>query len=228
MDLNPATVEPVRYRNGAGSYAAFRGHPVHPMLVPLVVGTFVAALLADIAFASSHEPFFARAAAWLLLLSLVFGCIAAIPGMIDFTSVDRVRQLPIARAHAIGNSAFLVVVAIDYAQRYHDLSRVPSGGLVLTVLALILLVGSGWLGGAMVYRHGVGVSPGVGLGDETAAGSIGDTKLAARAERLADSAPAGSGESRDWGDPLVQPTRFETGEAGEPSQDNARRGGRVA
>jgi hypothetical protein len=128
-----------------------------------------------------------------------------------------VRQLPIARAHAVGNSAFLVVVAIDYARRYHDLSRVPSGGLVLTVLALILLVGSGWLGGAMVYRHGVGVSPGIGLGDETSAGSIDDTKLAARADRLSETATPDGATVATGGV-----------EAAKPGQDNVPHGGQAA
>jgi uncharacterized membrane protein len=191
------------------------------MLVPLTVGTFAAALFADIAFFSSHDPFWARSAAWLLLLSLVFGCITAIPGMIDFTSVDRVRQLPLARAHAIGNSAFLVVVGIDYARRQHNLATVPSGGLVLTVLALILLVGSGWLGGAMVYRHGIGVSPGIGQGKEpAAAGSIDDTHLAEKAELSVDAATMSDATGRDWGDPLVQPSVA----ASRAAQDDAGRG----
>jgi hypothetical protein len=139
--------------------------------------------------------------------------------MIDFTSVDRVRQLPIARAHAMGNSAFLVVVAIDYARRYHHASSVPQGSLVLTVLALILLVGSGWLGGAMVYRHGIGVSPGIGLGEEPGTGTTGDMKLAARAEGLADTAASPNGGRPDLGDPLVQPLRH--GAPAEPGSGQA-------
>lgn len=189
MDINPATATPVSHRSGAGSYAAFRGHPVHPMLVPLVVGGYFAAILADIAFAATHDPFWARSASWLLAWSLFAGCVTAIPGIIDLLSVDRARRLPAARMHAAGNSAFLGLVAINFVRRLHE-STVPPGGLTLSLLGLIFLVGAGWLGGAMVYRHGIGVSPGIGLAPEVGAGTTDNTLLAARADRLTRTEPA--------------------------------------
>jgi uncharacterized membrane protein len=207
MDMNPASAEIVRYRSGAGSYAAFRGHPIHPMMVPLVVGTFTAAVIADIAFASTHDPFWARSASWLLLTALLTGCATGLAGAADFLSVDRARNLPIAATHALGNTLFLVLVAIDYYRRLEHAASVPPGGLSLTLLAMIVMGASGWLGGSMVYRHGIGVSPGIGVGDEPGAGTLDETRLAARAER-STATPSGlksSSGQRDVGDPLVQP-----------------------
>jgi len=225
MELNPASAEPVRYRSGAGSYAAFRGHPIHPMMVPLAVGIFAAAVIADIAFASTHDPFWARSATWLLLTALLAGCAAGLAGAADFMSVDRARNLPIAATHALGNSVFLVLVAIDYYRRSAHPDAVPSGGLSLTLLALFVMVGSGWLGGSMVYRHGIGVSPGIGLEDEPAGGKLDETRLAARAERSMAAAGElkGSTGQRDIGDPLVQPVALDgvRAEGGTRPEDRA-------
>jgi uncharacterized membrane protein len=159
-----------------------RGHPIHPLLVPLTVGTFAAAVIADIGFAATHDPFWARSAAWLLPTSLVAGCATGMAGAADLISVDRARQLPIARWHAAGNSLFLILLAWDYYRRLGHPDTVPSGSLGLTLVALLVMGVSGWLGGSMVFRHGIGVSPGVGLENDPAVVDLDQSRLAARAE----------------------------------------------
>ena len=43
------------------STAAIAGHPLHPAVVPLPIGAFTGALAADVAYAATGDPFFARA-----------------------------------------------------------------------------------------------------------------------------------------------------------------------
>ena len=173
-----------RYQSGTGSYAAWKGHPIHPMLVPIVIGFYIAAVLADFAYSRAPSPFWAEGASWLLVGTLVAGSIAAIPGIIDYQSIDRIRRLPIARYHAMGNAGFLLVVAWNYFQRLHHPGTVPSGGFTLTLLGFAMLCVSGWLGGEMSYRHGIGVSRGIGNKEEVS-DSLDQGLLAAKAERSA-------------------------------------------
>jgi uncharacterized membrane protein len=81
------------YRAGTGSVAAIKGHPLHPMLVPVVIGAFSAAVIADLMNYARPDPFWAKTAMWLLLLTLVSGIVAAIPGLIDLVFVRRARAL---------------------------------------------------------------------------------------------------------------------------------------
>ena len=144
------------FRN-TSSHAAVGGHPVHPMLVPIAIGMYVAAVCADVGFARSGDPFWARGASWLLLAALLAGLTAAIPGIIDLLSIDEARALPAAWMHAGGNGLFLVVTALNYAERQPDPAATGSGGILLSFTGLLLLGVSGWFGGEMTYRHGIGV-----------------------------------------------------------------------
>ncbi|MBX6368656.1 MAG: hypothetical protein IRZ04_11785, partial [Rhodospirillales bacterium] len=62
------------------SRAAIAGHPIHPMLVPFPIAFLVGALVVDLAFASTGDPFWARAGFWLLLAGIVTGAAAAVFG----------------------------------------------------------------------------------------------------------------------------------------------------
>jgi uncharacterized membrane protein len=153
------------YRAGTGSVAAIKGHPLHPMLVPVVIGAFAAAVIADLMNFAQPDPFWAQAAMWLLLVTLIAGIVAAVPGLIDLVFVRRARVLPIAWAHGMGNLAFIALTAANYFMRAPETGAAVTSGMTELAVSLIslLLVGvTGWLGGEMSYRHGIGVSRRVG------------------------------------------------------------------
>ncbi len=80
--------------------------------------------------------------------------LAAVPGFIDMLSLDGA----IKRTALVHMGINLTVVAL-YAVNFW--LRLGGSTLVwLSVLGLGLLVVSGWLGGKMVYEHGVGVGHG--------------------------------------------------------------------
>ena len=150
---------PPSVKGGTGSVAAIQGHPVHPMLVPLVIGSFVTATGADIGFVLSHDPFWARSVTWLLLATLGAGTLAVIPGLIDLCSIPSARSLPAAQMHAIGNGLFLIVTALNYASRQPDpAAHHAITGLAWSLIGLGILGLSGWLGGELTYKHGIGVA----------------------------------------------------------------------
>jgi uncharacterized membrane protein len=55
------------------------------------------------------------------------------------------------------NLSAVAVFGLNFAMRWDDPARL--GSTVLTVLGIVLIGVSGWLGGEMVYRGGVGVAP---------------------------------------------------------------------
>lgn len=141
------------------SYAAFRGHPLHPMVVPLPIGAFLMLLLSDLAFLGTGDAFWARASFWLLVVGILGGAVAGLIGLLDFTSIGHARNRQ-GQLHAWGNAAVLVVAIVNVYLRTADAAAPIAGwGVALTVLMVLMLAVTGWAGGELVYRHGVGLVP---------------------------------------------------------------------
>jgi uncharacterized membrane protein len=70
-----------------------------------------------------------------------------------------VRQQGPAWPHVIGNLIVLVLATINMLVHTHDAwTSVVPWGLTLSAVSVLILLFTGWMGWAMVYRHGVGVS----------------------------------------------------------------------
>ena len=132
-------------------------HPIHPMLVPIPIVCFVGALVTDIAYALTAEMMYANFSAWLLLVGFVFGVLAAIAGLIDFLGNRLIRQQAPAWPHLIGNLAVLILAFFNNLIHTRDAwTSVMPVGLILSILTVLILPVTGWLGWEMVYRHGAG------------------------------------------------------------------------
>jgi uncharacterized membrane protein len=60
------------------------GHPIHPMLVPLVIGSYVGALFGYLIFAATPGPFWFHFGYVCNLTGVLMAVVAAIPGFIDW------------------------------------------------------------------------------------------------------------------------------------------------
>jgi uncharacterized membrane protein len=134
-------------------------HPIHPMLIPIPIVCFVGALATDVAYALSAEMMWADFSAWLLLVGIIFGVLAAIAGLIDFLGNRLIRQQRPAWPHLIGNLAVLVLAFFNNLVHSRDAwtSVVPTG-LILSILTVLILPVTVWFGREMVFRYGVGVA----------------------------------------------------------------------
>lgn len=151
------------YPAGSGTVAAIGRHPLHPMLVPLPIGFLIGALLSDIAYASTEDAFWARASFWLLVGGIVTGVVAGLLGLIDLLGIQRARNLRIGWLHGLSNILAILVAIANVALRWTDAATPIWGtGLFLSAVITIILLVTGWLGGELSYRHGIGVSPLVG------------------------------------------------------------------
>lgn len=141
------------------SVAAIEGHPLHPAIVPLPIGAFIGAFVADVAYARTGDRFWARGAHVLSVAGVATGLLAAALGATDFVGRDRIRSRGSAWIHAGGNLAAvgLGVASIRLARDRHPRVVVPTGLAVSTAIVAILAV-TGWLGGELAFRHRIGVT----------------------------------------------------------------------
>jgi uncharacterized membrane protein len=145
------------HRHGVQSTAAIAGHPLHHMLVTVPIGLLIGGLATDIAFRMTADTFWARGSFWLLAGGIVTALVAAIPGLIDFTTIDRVRNVWVSWAHMIGNLMVVALAGLNLWLRWEDpVAGLENGGLWLSVAQAALLFFSGWLGGELAYRYGIG------------------------------------------------------------------------
>jgi uncharacterized membrane protein len=146
------------YEERPRSTAQIAQHPLHPMLVPVPIVCFIGALLTDIMYYLTAEMMWADFSAWLLVVGVIIGVLAAIAGLVDLLSSRAIRSLAPAWPHALGNVVVLVLAFFNALIHTRDAwtSVVPTG-LILSIITVLILPVTGWLGWAMVYRHGVGV-----------------------------------------------------------------------
>jgi uncharacterized membrane protein len=143
----------------AGPY----GHPFHPILVTVPIGAWVASLVFDIvaqAKSGADAAVFAEGAYWLVGIGIVGAVLAALFGLMDLLGIERgTRAFKTGLTHMALNVVVLVLFIVDFVIRASkDHNDPSSAGLVITIIALVLLGASGWLGGMLAYTFGVRVA----------------------------------------------------------------------
>jgi len=138
------------------SPASIKSHPVHPMLVGFPIGLWVFALVCDVVHAVSGSAIWQTVATFLVAGGIVGALLAAVPGLIDYFSIDEAEMRRIANRHLAVNLSAVVIFAIDLWLRFRlpVESNVPLG---LSVVGVIAIGFGGWLGGEMVYVKGMAV-----------------------------------------------------------------------
>ena len=156
------------------SNASIGGHPIHPMIIPFPIALWVFSVVADVIYLWRGNPVWKDSLAFYTLLAGIFGAVAAaVPGLIDWLSLTDKAVVKIANWHARLNVIALLIFAGSFYLRTTSGAILVSGShtipFALSVLGVILITISGWLGGEMVFKHGVAVNS----GPRTAAGNSG-------------------------------------------------------
>ena len=144
------------------SHASIGGHPIHPMIIPFPIALWVFSLIADLIYLWGGNPLWRDYIAFYTLLGgIIGGAAAAVPGVIDWLSLKDREVVKIANWHARLNVIALLIFAASFYLRTTSGSGLVSGNYSipfgLSVLGVILIAISGWLGGEMVFKHGVAV-----------------------------------------------------------------------
>lgn len=135
-------------------------HPLHPALVHFPVAGWSLATLADLASPWLGEPAWHFAA-----VLMAAGCLAALAamaaGLWEFAKLGEGHPaLPVASRHMLFALAAFCAYATSLLLRWSDGAVHAPGPSALAASAAgwVLLGVAGWLGGRLVYAHGVGVS----------------------------------------------------------------------
>jgi uncharacterized membrane protein len=142
-------------------YQGLPGHPIHPPLTDATIGTYTfatVAALADVFGISNH----AAAHGW--WLALIFGLITtaltAVTGLADWLTIEWGSELwktaTLHMATMISATVFFGLAAI-FGHDEFKAGNLQADGLILTLIGFGLLTLGGWIGGAVVYVHGMRV-----------------------------------------------------------------------
>jgi uncharacterized membrane protein len=140
------------------------GHPIHQMLIVFPLGLLATSLFFDIARLSSGNPQWGTISYYLIAVGIIMGLVAAVFGLIDWLSIPGgTRAKRIGLLHGGGNVVVVLLFAGSWLLRRADPGNPPTPAIILSVLAVLLALVTGWLGGELVDRLGVGVDEGANL-----------------------------------------------------------------
>ena len=71
------------------STASIAGHPIHPMLIPFPIAFFVGTFVSDLVFWQTGNVAWAAATPWLLGAGLVMAALAAVMGLMMFSTTSK-------------------------------------------------------------------------------------------------------------------------------------------
>ena len=153
------------------SPASLGRHPIHPMLIPFPLALWFFSLIADVIYLWRGNPVWRDWIAFYALLGgIIGGVLAAVPGFVDWLSLEDREVVRIANWHARLNVIALLIFVASFYLRTESGAGLVGGSytipFVLSVVGVILITISGWLGGEMVFKHGVAVDGGTGAGAE--------------------------------------------------------------
>ncbi len=139
------------------STAKIGSHPIHPMLIPFPIVCFIGTFVADVVYLRNHNPGWATASHWLLAIGLVMAALAAVTGLTDYLGDERLRRLGDALKHMLANVTAVVLELVNLLLRLRNDDFIGSTGVYISGVVVLILLYSGWKGGDLVFRHGVGV-----------------------------------------------------------------------
>lgn len=141
------------------------GHPVHQALIPIPLGLFAIAAVFDLVYALTDYAVLGTTAYWNLVAGIIGAVIAAAFGAMDWWQIPpNTRAKRVGALHGGGNLILVGLLLVSVLSRSDHALHLPTTGLViLEVLALMLAGVTGWLGGELVNRLGVGVAEGANL-----------------------------------------------------------------
>ena len=146
------------------SRAKVAGHAAHPMLVVFPLGLFATAVVFDMIFLVTDGPRWTETAFYMIGAGLIGGAAAAIPGWIDFFAIPAgTRAKRIGLLHGVGNLVVLGLFVMSWLFRRNQPGAPPTEAIVTALGGVGIALLTGWLGGELVNRLGVGVDDGAHL-----------------------------------------------------------------
>jgi uncharacterized membrane protein len=130
-------------------------HPVHPILQAIPASMLPASTTFDVLARLGDEEGLSEAAHYSLIFGLVGAVGAAATGALDYFEIENRPVRRTALYHGLTNVALVGSYVLSLLRRKDHKAR--GTALAFSVLGAALIGLSGYLGGKLVYEHGVRV-----------------------------------------------------------------------
>jgi len=131
------------------------------MLIPFPIALWTFSLIADLIYVWRGNPAWGWIAFYTLAGGILGALLAAVFGIIDYFSIRDKKVSQIAAWHARINVLALLLFAASFYLRTNSGAGGIGGSmtipLALSIIGVVCITVSGWLGGELVYKHGVAV-----------------------------------------------------------------------
>jgi uncharacterized membrane protein len=144
--------------------AKLLGHPIHQMLVVFPVGLLATAVVFDVIHRITGGSVWPTVSLYMIGAGTVGGAAAAVFGLIDWLAIPaHTRAKRVGLLHGMASVGVVALFAASWYLRRGAPAAPGTTALMLSFLGGMLAVVTGWLGGELVDRHGVGVDEGAHL-----------------------------------------------------------------
>jgi uncharacterized membrane protein len=140
------------------------GHPVHQMLIVVPLGLMTGAVLFDIIALATSTTGLWQASWYMIGAGAVAGLVAAPFGLIDWLGIPPgTRAKAVGALHGAGNVLVVLLFGISWYLRSPDPFAPSWAALGISFAGFLFSLVTGWLGGELVDRLGVGVDDGANV-----------------------------------------------------------------
>ena len=137
------------------------GHPIHPPLTDATIGVYTFATVAAILDVTGIAEENGARAWWLaLVVGLIFSAPTVVTGLADWLTISSGTPLKrTVNTHALVMAAasLLFVLAAVLGRDDYKVASLDAGPFLLTLVGFGVLAIGGWIGGSIVYVHGMRV-----------------------------------------------------------------------
>lgn len=140
------------------------GHPIHQMLIVLPLGMLSGAVIFDVLSMVTSSISMATVAYYMIAAGVITGLVAAPFGLVDWLGIPAgTRAKSVGAIHGLGNVVVLALFGLSWWLRRPDPLTPSVAALTLSFAGFLLAGVTGWLGGELVDRLGVGVDEGANV-----------------------------------------------------------------
>jgi len=140
------------------------GHAIHPILIVFPLGLLATAVVFDWIGWGTGNGKWLEISFWMIAAGIIGGLAAALFGLIDWLAIpSETRAKTIGLWHGLGNVVVMFLFVVSWLLRSPNPPNPGLFPLALSLLGAGLALVTGWLGGELVERLGVGVDSGANL-----------------------------------------------------------------
>ena len=140
------------------------GHPFHLMLVNFPIGLWITSVAFDLIHLMTGNGYWSEAAFWMIAAGSIGGVIAAMTGTIDWTGIPKdTAAKRVGIIHGLGSVVELALFVASCLLRFGAPESPSVLAYALSFLGAALVGATGWLGGELTGRYGVGIQEGANV-----------------------------------------------------------------